>query len=225
MTDERSPSSAIRYRHGGPRCLALLAGLLLSACAEPAPQRAAPSRVSSTEATFPPDTWPVGIHSEMSDRVSRVLAIMGEPRLFLDEKEPHGEVQRLVWLRTFHHPMAVRLVRADSGCRVVLTILSGKGGADLGVVQRRDSSVTADARCAEVEATLTATGFGSDTLTPGLRRNDGAEWVFESRGAAGYRVVARWSPEVSRRDPKFALAGRAFLRIASWDEAADDPIY
>lgn len=178
-----------------------------------------------TSGWFPPDALRGHDEAGLAQRFVSILGTMGEPGLAALGPSDSTRVLRLLWVRTFHRPMAVRLVMDGGTCRVVLTVLSGKGGTDPGTVQRRDSSTTARARCDEVERTLRAAGFWSDSLEQSRRAANGAEWVFEARGTDGHRVVTRWSPEASRRDPRFALAGRAFLRLASWDEAADDPIY
>lgn len=149
------------------------------------------------------------------------LAAMGEPRL----PGYPGEVLRFLWLRTFHRPMVVRLEWRPDGCLVVLGMLEGRAGEALGAVRKRDSTVTTVDRCDAVRATLHAAGFARATLPPNARKRDGSEWVFERQGRDGYHVVVRWSPELSDASRPFAAAGRAFLDLAAWDQAPDDPIY
>lgn len=173
----------------------------------------------------PPYLPAAALHASDTSRIAwfgNALAAMGEPRL---EEEGETPTLRFLWLRTFHRAMAVRLEHRPTGCLVVLTILTGRAGTELGPIYKRDSSVTGADRCTPVRTALDAAGFARADLAAGERGRDGAEWVFEARDASGYRVVVRWSPELSTTDRGFALAGRAFLNLAAWDEAADDPIY
>lgn len=199
-----------------------IAGVL--ACGEP-PSRDMPALGPASEVTefFPAGTWRTASDSERAPRYAEVLTTMTEPPLGADSLLDE-ETVRLTWVRTYHRPMAIRLVFSKSSCRVVMTVLDGKGGAALGNIRKRDSSETSLDRCNEVVRVLDDAGFWSDTLPPSVPARDGADWLFEARGARGYRAVARWTPEV-KRDYRFAAAGRAFLRLAAFDEAADDPIY
>ncbi len=151
------------------------------------------------------------------------LQAMGEPRLQGDTRD--GETLRFLWLRTFHRPMVVRLEMGPRACLVVLTIVNGRSGEEFGGVYRSDSTLTGLTQCTIVRDALMAAGFEGPSIPPNKRERDGSEWVFELRTAERYRVVVRWSPEISTRDRPFAGAGRAFLELAAWDHAADDPIY
>jgi hypothetical protein len=151
----------------------------------------------------------------------RALDAMGEPRL----AGRSGKVVRFLWLRTFHRPMAVRLEWRPDGCLVVLTVLAGRSADSLGALYKRDSTVTDAARCDAVRESLDAAGSGRAVLPANKRKRDGSEWIFERQGAEGYHVVVRWSPELSEPSRPFAAAGRAFLALAAWDQAPDDPIY
>jgi hypothetical protein len=172
---------------------------------------------------FPLATADASRDAELFRWYAKALDAMGEPSLAVGAHG--GEVRRFLWLRSYHRPVAVRLVTSDSTCRVVLTMLNGTGRTTPGTIERRDSSVTDRGRCHEVDADLMRAGFASASAVTADRETDGAEWVFESNGRAGYRVVARWSPVLVPRDRPFAVAGRSFLRLAAWDEAPDDRIY
>ncbi len=173
----------------------------------------------------PPYLSVTALHASDTSRIGwygNALAAMGEPRLETNAGTP---TLRFLWLRTFHRAMAVRLEQRSTGCLVVLTILNGRAGTELGSIYKRDSSITGSDRCTQVRNTLDAAGFARTDLAADERGRDGAEWVFEARDASGYRAVVRWSPELSTTNRGFAMAGRAFLDLAAWDQAADDPIY
>ena len=205
------------------RALAAVLGLALG-CGGPATKdrlQEAARAPGPSPAYMPPGALPPTDTSRVA-WYGNALQAMGEPRLASDTTT--GETMRFLWLRTFHRAMAVRLVSGERGCLVVLTMLSGRSGTELGPIYRRDSTLTGHTQCSIVRDALNATGF-RDALAPNARERDGSEWVFEVKDAEGYRVVVRWSPEISPRDRAFAAAGRAFLTLAAWDQAPDDPIY
>jgi hypothetical protein len=113
---------------------------------------------------------------------------------------------RFTWLRTFHHPVAIRLERSEHGGGWTLTTKEacGAGGYDPGrlihhhLVKLRESDVT---------SVLTEIRFGSeywslpsreppDTPEDGtiIVRNDGAQWILEVVDGHAYHFVDRWSP-------------------------------
>lgn len=202
---------------GGPRAGVLALAVALAGCGGAGRSDEGASPETARHPFFAGATW---LGRDAPEVHAAALQAMGEPSL----AGPGRRALRLLWLRTFHRPLAVRLVLTDSSCRVVLSVLEGKGTPPFGVVRRRDSSTTAASRCAEVVNALDAAAFWSDTLRAATQGRDGADWVFEAHDSTAYRVVVRWTPEVAR-DPRFAQAGRAFLRLAGFDEAADDPIY
>ena len=67
----------------------------------------------------------------------KALAAMAEPRLFVAPGELPTETLRFLWLRTFHHPVAVRVERRPDGCAVTTTVLDGQGGYEPGATSRR----------------------------------------------------------------------------------------
>lgn len=202
--------------------VAALASAGALACGDPRDREELPPAARGTaprSAYFPVGAF-TGSDSARANWYAGALAAMSEPSLV----EHRGEVLRFLWLRTFHRPMAVRLAWQPGGCLVVLSILDGRAAESLGSPWRRDSTVTDAARCDAVRASLMAAGF-AQPQPPNVRKRDGSEWVFEGNGASGYHVVARWSPELSEPSRPFAAAGRAFLALAAWDQAPDDPIY
>ncbi|MBK8247647.1 MAG: hypothetical protein IPK85_09655 [Gemmatimonadetes bacterium] len=205
------------------RTLAHAAVLAAVACGAPSDEELLPPAAvqSGPSPAFMPSGALTGADSLRVAWFGNALAAMGEPRL----PDHQGEVLRFLWMRTFHRPMAVRLEWRRDGCLVVLSMLEGRAGEALGAVRKRDSTVTAVDRCDAVRASVHAAGFARTSLPPNVRKRDGSEWVFERQGRDGYHVVVRWSPELSDASRPFAAAGRAFLDLAAWDQAPDDPIY
>jgi len=124
---------------------------------------------------------------------SRYLRAMLEPSLSCGAR-PDGFAYRFLWLRSFHHPIAMRIEKSGSSVTLSAVELDGTGGnAPGGIVksvQRELSSAEQD----EFLAKLARVDFWR------LRKNeerfglDGAQWVLEGAENGQYRVVERWSP-------------------------------
>lgn len=119
---------------------------------------------------------------------------------------------RFTWLRSFHHPVVVR-VEGIGTASVHLTVkqLSGAGGYAPGAI---DKQVARDLSPDEVEALKTVL-----TRTDVFNRPhdcnfgvDGAQWLVEAVDGTGYHFVNEWSPE---RGGVREL-GLAMLKLTGW---------
>lgn len=126
---------------------------------------------------------------------------------------------RFTWLRTFHAPVMVRLdTAADGAVRMTATELSGKGGYEPGGVARRiERPLTPEEGAALTRVVEAADLADLEPMEcdPGF---DGAQWIVESAGPGGYRLVERWSPE----DGAVRDLGLHLLGLTGWTY---DPIY
>jgi hypothetical protein len=124
MTGEATPMRAVLWSFSLSFAIALGA-----IPAEPA--RAAQARTTCPEPAATDTFFPQGeLYSLRSDLDAFVrewysmhLRAMGEPSLScgLPSEE---EVYRFLWLRTFHHPIAVRIVRTADGAKLDVTELA-----------------------------------------------------------------------------------------------------
>jgi hypothetical protein len=66
---------------------------------------------------------------ELAAGISRVLRALDEPSLLEEAKKPTLQSYRFTWLRTFHHPVAVRLdIMSDGTGKLTVKIANGAGG-------------------------------------------------------------------------------------------------
>ena len=77
-------------------------------------------------------------HESTAQWYSRHLKALHEPSLWeLSQRDPKAEVYRFLWLRTFHHPVSVRLVvRAGGSGWMNVHMASGHGGYEPGRMSR-----------------------------------------------------------------------------------------
>jgi len=127
---------------------------------------------------------------------------MSEPSLEEFSKDKSAHVYRFLWLRTFDHPISVRVEVFRDGTGSVLTkILSGQGGYEPGRLKsvkrrklKRNDVEYLLARLDELEFWQ----LPSIEVEPNEIRLDGAQWILEGVREGKYHVVDRWSPETPR---------------------------
>lgn len=139
---------------------------------------------------------------------STQLRAMAEPVL-----APSGATHayRFTWLRTFHHPIAIRVVAENGQFKLFATELDGAGGYSPGVVLRKKSVSLSSEQFEELEALILRNDFWNlapheETMGP-----DGSEWIVEA-ATDRYHAVARWTPH----DGALREIGERFLSLAGW---------
>lgn len=130
---------------------------------------------------------------------ARHLRALREPSLIDASKNPKTHVYRFLWLRSFHSPIAIRLVVRENGSGfVVFRRTSGKGGYEPGrlvvnrtkPLSRRDVSWFLGLMEEQNFWELPTTERDPDIITL-----DGAQWIIEGVKQGKYHVAERWSPE------------------------------
>jgi hypothetical protein len=174
----------------------------------PYPKRMAPCSPSPKSNGAP-------VVSEFENRwYSEQLSAAGEPSLYeAGRRSANGDVIRFTWLRSFDPPVIVRVEGLESTSpRLIAKQLSGAGGYKPGTI-----GAQIDRRLSRVEATALRRMLLSTKVfdLPALECDggmDGAQWIIEGGGKAGYRFVARWSPE----NGNVREMGLALLQLTGW---------
>jgi hypothetical protein len=162
---------------------------------------------------FPPGTL------ADDQRYSEHLRAFQEPSLWeLSRTDPHAEEYRFLWLRSFHHPVAIRFVLSENGSsRIIARITCAKGKDAPGRICRYSTFRPIKARTQEWLAAFENAHFWDEPtlLTPPAAavQVDGAQWIFEGVRNGKYHVVDRFSPDTS--DPMRAL-GILALKFAQF---------
>lgn len=128
------------------------------------------------------------------------LKALHEPSLWeLSRQKPEAEVYRFLWLRTFHHPIAVRLVVRKSGSGWINShMTTGKGGYQPGRITQFSVSWLTKNRTQSFLAALDSADFWNLPTHPddkNVVKLDGAHWILEGVKNGKYRLIDRWSPE------------------------------
>jgi hypothetical protein len=132
-----------------------------------------------------------------SNWYSKHLKALGEPSLSQMAKDSKAESYRFVWLRTFHHPVIVRVdIKADGSAELTTKVSNGAGGYEPGklienasrpLIQRQTDKFLATIKRLqfwELPTNETSEGVGCD----------GSQWIIEAVKDGKYHVVDRWTP-------------------------------
>ena len=143
-----------------------------------------------------------------NDWYSRHLRAMSEPIL----KPSDGtRSYRFTWLRTFHHPVAVRVVATGNRAELFATELNGAGGYDPGRVLRTKRLKLTSDQFKKLEGLVQQNNFWSLAAGEESMGLDGSEWILEGV-TDKYHVVHRWTPQSGG----VRVIGEEFLSLTGW---------
>ena len=139
---------------------------------------------------------------------SKHLQALQEPSLWgLSREDPNAEVYRFLWLRSFHHPIAVRLIlQGDGSGWLTSRITSGQGGYDPGKLIGTTSSLLNKAKTQSLLTAIESANIWDLSTYPDTNEVvglDGAQWIIEGVGNSRCHIIDRWSPNA--RDPVRAI--------------------
>jgi len=135
---------------------------------------------------------------EFSDNwYAKHLSALKEPSLWELSKVQKTQSYRFLWLRTFNHPVAIRVdVHIDGTAQLTTKMTSGAGGYDPGrLIQNAAVTLTRE-QTHWFLGQIQGHNFWklpSVLETPG--GPDGAQWVIEGVKDGAYHFVDRWSPK------------------------------
>ena len=187
--------------------------------ARPKPRDAVPcsGTIASIKPAVPDKYFPPGVlrcnerqEEFVTNWYSEQLKALGEPSLWaLSRSDSQARVYRFFWLRSFHHPVSVRvIINSDLTGVLILKITGGAGGYAPGDLIRKESMPLGKNGTALLLARVLQTHLWELPTRGGTGGNDGASWILEAVADGKYQVVDRWSP--GEADPVYAL-GMTFI--------------
>lgn len=156
------------------------------------------------------------LHTFVADWYSKQLDSLKETSLYKMRENCSTIAYRFVWLRTFHHPVAVRIVLAPDSI-VVSKVCDGAGGYDPGNLIINKSGPLSPKEVIELNTKLKSSNFWelpSVNVETNQINCDGAQWIIEGVKAGKYHVVDRWSPDSGA----IKNLGLFFLKLGNIDE-------
>lgn len=143
------------------------------------------------------------------------LAAMAEPSL-LPSVSADTEIYRFLWLRSFHHPVAVRITRRGEAISLHGVQLDGAGGYEPGKITQRFEKPVSAADWRRLQEQLDAAQFWKmptrEEVVVGevVVRSDGAQWIIEGWRNGARHVTDRWTPA----EGPYKKTGLLFLELA-----------
>ncbi|HEY0428131.1 MAG TPA: hypothetical protein VGC76_10150 [Pyrinomonadaceae bacterium] len=133
--------------------------------------------------------------SFMNDWYGNHLKAMGEKSL-LNVSDKNAEIYRFLWLRSFHHPIFVRIERNRTEIKLFTKELDGAGGYEPGKVFRSNEvKLKQEEFCDFLKLLEKADYWRLPTKNDDYSGEDGAQWILEGVKENRYHVVDRWTPE------------------------------
>jgi hypothetical protein len=135
-----------------------------------------------------------GLDEFVAQWYSKHLSAMNEkPFYYPDNSEV--ESYRFLWLRSFHHPIAVRLWSTGGEQFMTLKEMSGAGGYEPGKLLVNHTRKISKDEWDEFTRLLEQTCYWELPTRDGILGNDGAQWILEGVRSGRYHVVDRWTPQ------------------------------
>jgi hypothetical protein len=189
-------------------CLRVLLGVIVVVALYASPPRYFPAGSFGSKAS---------IEQLKTEWYSSKLAALHESSLWEVSRQHRSiETYRFLWLRTFHHPLSIRVTVAGGGAGVLeAKETDGFGGLPgLGKLIRDDKRILSKG---ELELFFTKL----DLLRLWVSQNDneyrggpdGAQWVLEAVKNGKYRILDVWSPEDSDSMRSFGIAILALAHV------------
>jgi hypothetical protein len=130
----------------------------------------------------------------MSEWYSKHLRAMAEAPLYAADNAEQ-ETYRFLWLRSFHHPVAVRIWKSGTDHFISLKELSGAGGYEPGNIIFAEQRRLAPAEWDGFTRLLRSSCYWElPSENPDEIGFDGAQWILEGVRGGRYHIVDRWTP-------------------------------
>jgi hypothetical protein len=155
------------------------------------------SAAASNTRFFPESIDQAGMHGLKAHWYLRQLQGLHEPSLFALTGKTTREVYRFLWLRTFHHPIAVRMdIQPDGTGMLTTKMCSGAGGYSPGKLVQNSNRKLDWTQVKEFLALIEREGFWTaPNPVNDQTGTDGSQWIIEGVKGGNYHVIDRWSPK------------------------------
>ncbi len=152
------------------------------------------------------------------DWYSMHLLAMNEAALPSLVKEE--ESYRFLWLRSFHHPIAIHVWRSGSKQFIVAKRLSGAGGYKPRTLNINNTRQLSDDEWSELMMHLEDSRFWQMSTADDRMSNDGAQWILEGYRQGRYHLVDRQCPDLGgyREACLYLLRISGLLYDIPWEE-------
>ncbi len=143
---------------------------------------------------------------------SKMLFALKEPILY--DYRGDKEIYRFTWLRTFHHPVSVRIEKQNNSIRLFAKVCKGAGGYEPGSIIIDTTISIATNEWTALKNKIVDTHFWQlKTEEREDSGKDGSEWIIEAIEENKYHMVTRWTPSIDRQ-VNFRIIGEYLLSLS-----------
>lgn len=175
---------------------------------------------------FPTGVLGCGEQSDelLTEWYAKHLKALGEPSLWeLSRSDTQARVYRFLWLRSFHRPVAIRvIINSDLTAVAYVKVANGMGGYEPGPLVRNQRLPVGKHGSALLLSRIIETRFWDLPSRGEPGGTDGAQWIVEGVTDGKYQVLDRWSP--ADADPIHAL-GMTFLTDIAGFQLSREELY
>ncbi|WP_207532986.1 hypothetical protein [Desertivirga arenae] len=210
--------------------------LLFTSCSRP-PEHAVTSNSKFETLRMPSDSTTLYFRtkSETDEKTSDALDTFRNQwysEMLFSLKEPvlynykgDKEIYRFTWLRTFHHPVAVRLEKEGEEIKLFLKVCDGAGGYKPGtLLNDKCLAITVDSFSKLKKKIDKADFWKQPTLSEERLGTDGSEWIIEGIKDNNYHLVRRWTP-VKEEVSGFRAIGEYLIELSELGEKETEKFY
>lgn len=128
-----------------------------------------------------------------NDWYGKFLKLMDEKSLLDGSNET--EIYRFLWLRTFHHPIFVRVERKGNSIRLSSKESNGAGGYEPGKIIRTTNIILNESQWCEFLSIVEKSKYWQMPSEKQVAGVDGAQWILEGVKEGRYHIVDRFMPQ------------------------------
>jgi hypothetical protein len=135
------------------------------------------------------------------------------------------EICRFTWLRTFNHPVSIRIEKQNNIIKLFNKICNGAGGYRPGkLILDTTINITKDQYDSLAQKLDNINFWNLKTEQLDDRGNDGSEWIFEAIKNNKYHMVTRWTPSEARQG-NFRTVGEYLISLSKMDSSETKDLY
>jgi hypothetical protein len=150
------------------------------------------------------------------------LSALKESSLWESSRTQKSQSYRFLWLRTFHHPIAIRIdVNSDGTSLLTTKMTSGKGGYEPGHLLQNETHALTSEQTNWFLGKIESLNFWKLPSIQGDVGPDGAQWIIEGVKDGKYHIVDRQSPQ----DGEIRALGLYFLEDLAKMKFAAKEVY
>lgn len=153
---------------------------------------------------------------------SKMLFALKEP--ILKDYQGSKEIYRFTWLRSFHHPVSIRLEKKQDVIKLFTKVSNGAGGyGPMELIIDKSADVSLEEYNSLVQK-VNDTKFWDLQTEIKDGGTDGAEWIVEIVKNGNYHIVTRNTP-FEERHGNYRIIGEYLISLAKLEKKETEHIY